>query len=94
MHGLPCLHGRAVIENQKLWLRNFVDDCYKAPTPSCIYVNLIHPMETQDSAEVDDSTGVVVGGEELDDGFNKRILPPNNPRPQGRPRVKRVDSLR
>jgi len=76
---LPCLHGMAVIENQKLWLYDLVDDCYKASTQGRIYLNSIHPMETHDSTEVDDGTGMVIGGEELDDGFNRRILPPNNP---------------
>ena len=49
-------------------------------------------METHDSATVDDVTGLVVGGEALDDGYNRRILPSINPRPQGRPRQRRIES--
>jgi len=32
LHGLSCLHGMAVIENHKLWLYDFVDNCYKVST--------------------------------------------------------------
>jgi len=39
-----------------------------------------------------DATSQVVGGVELDDGYSRRILPPINPRPAGRPRVKRIKS--
>ena len=39
------------------------------------------PLETHNSADVDHSTGQVVGGEDLDDNFNGQILLPNNPRP-------------
>jgi len=63
-----------VFENQKLWLFKFVDDCYKASTQGRIYLNLTHPMETHDFAEVDDGIGMVVGGEELDNAFNRRIF--------------------
>ena len=93
-HRLPCLHGMVVFENQKLRLFEFVDDCYNASTQGRIYLNLTHPMETHDFAEVDDGIGMVVGGEELDNAFNRRILRPNNPRPQGRPRKSRVESQR
>jgi len=41
---------------------------------------------------VDDTTSPVVGGEELDDGFNRSILPPNNPRAKGKPSVYRIES--
>jgi len=55
-------------------------------------MNNIHLMETHDLATVDNATGLVVGGEALDDGYNRRILPPINPRPQGRPRQRRIES--
>jgi len=42
-------------------------------------------METKDSAEVEGGTSMIVGGEELDNQFNRRILPHNNPRLQGKP---------
>ena len=60
----------AVIHKQKLWVYDYVSDCYKADSQSMIYMNNIHPMETHDSATVDNATGLVVGGEALDDGYN------------------------
>ena len=51
----------------------------------------MHPMETHDSPYVNAGTGAVVGGEELDDAYNRHILPPINPRPSGRPRGRRID---
>ncbi|KAJ8430892.1 hypothetical protein Cgig2_003885 [Carnegiea gigantea] len=73
-----------LIHKQKLWVYDYVSDCYKAVSQSTIYMNSIHPMETHDFATVDDATGLLVGGEALDDGYNRRILPPLNPHPQGR----------
>jgi len=35
-----------------------------------MYMNSMHPMETHDSATVDNATGLVVCGEALDDGYN------------------------
>ena len=84
----------AVIHKQKLWVYDYVSDYYKVGSQSMIYMNNIHPMETHDSATVDNATGLVVGGEALDDGYNRRILPPLNPRPQGRPRKRRIESQR
>ena len=57
-----------------------------------IYLNVIHPMETHDSGVVDDNTGLVVGGDELDEDFNMRILPPKNSQPPGRPKKRRIES--
>ena len=45
-----------------------------------------------DSGTVDDSTGAVVGGQELDDDFNGQILPPKNEHPAGRPPKRRIES--
>ena len=53
---------------------------------------MLQPLETHDSAHVDDGTGQVVGGAELDDGYSRRILPPIKPHPFGRLRVKRIES--
>ncbi|KAJ8422350.1 hypothetical protein Cgig2_015345 [Carnegiea gigantea] len=61
---------------------------------STIYINSIHAIETHDSATVDNTTGLVVVREALDDGYNRRILPPLNPRPQGRPQKRRIQSQR
>jgi len=55
---------------------------------------MLQPLETHDSAHVDDGTGQVVGGEELDDGYSRRILPPINPRPSGRLPVRKIESQR
>ena len=57
-------------------------------------MNSIHPMETHNSVTVDNATGLVVGREALDDRYNRRILPPLSPRPQGRPRKRRIESQR
>ena len=42
-------------------------------------------METKDLGIVDDNTGTFVGGQELDEDFNRQILPPKNKRLPGRP---------
>jgi len=81
--GLPCVHGMAVIERDKLYVYDYVNPCYKAPTQRTIYMNAIHPMETHDSEVVDGDTGLIVGGDDLDEDFNRCILPPKNPREQG-----------
>jgi len=39
-------------------------------------MNVVYPMETYDSGIIDTNTGVVVGREELDEDYNRRILPP------------------
>ncbi|KAJ8425904.1 hypothetical protein Cgig2_012672 [Carnegiea gigantea] len=70
LKGLPCAHAMIVIDKQKLCVHNYVSDCYKAGSQSTIYMNSTHPMETHDSATVDNATGLVVGGEALDDGYN------------------------
>ena len=92
MQGFPCRHGMAVIRKEKKWVYDFVNVCYKAPTHKMCYINRVHPMETHDMATVDDRTGRVIGGEVLDDEFNRRILPPINPRKRGRPKSTRTES--
>ena len=94
MRALPCAHAMAVIEREKLSVYDYVGDCYKRSAQGMVYLNVVHPMETHDSAHVNAGTGAVVGGEELDDRYNRRILPPINPRPSGRPRVRRIESQR
>jgi len=49
-------------------------------------------METHDSRVINDNTSAVVGGQELDEDFNRRILPPKNERPLGRPPKRRIES--
>ncbi|KAJ8425562.1 hypothetical protein Cgig2_012305 [Carnegiea gigantea] len=39
-----------------------------------------------------DGTWLVVGGDDLDEDFNRRILPPKNPRGARRPRKRKVES--
>jgi len=92
LRGLPCEHAMAVIDKEKLWVYDYVNPCYKAATQRTIYLNVVHPMETHDHGTVDENTGAVVGGEELDDDFNRRILPPKNQRPPGRPKRRRIES--
>jgi len=48
-------------------------------------MNVVHPMETHDSGTVDERTGAMIGGQELDNDYNRRILPPTNPQRPGRP---------
>jgi len=81
----------AAIEREKLQVYDYVSDCYKLSAQEIVYMNAIHPLETHDSAHVDHRTGKVVRGKELDDGYNRRILPPINPRPSGRPHVRRIE---
>jgi len=71
----------AVIEREKLSVYDYVGECYKGSAQGIVFLNIMPSMETHDSTHVNDSTGEVVGGEELDDGHNRRILPPINPRP-------------
>ncbi|KAJ8438971.1 hypothetical protein Cgig2_018882 [Carnegiea gigantea] len=92
LRSLPCVHAMAVIEQEKLYVYNYVNPCYKAPTQRTIYMNVIHSMETHDTGVVHSDTGLVVRGDDLDEDFNRRILPPKNPRGAGRPRKRRVES--
>ena len=92
LQGFPCRHAMAVIKKEKKWVYDFVNVCYKSSTQTMCYMNSVHPMETHDMATVDDITGRVIGGEALDDEFNRRILPPINPRKRGRPESKRRES--
>jgi len=56
------------------------------------YINIVHPMETHDIASMDDRTDHVVGGDSLDDDYNRCILPPLNPWKRGQPQSKRRES--
>ena len=80
-----------VTYKQKVSVYNYVYPCYKAEAQRLVCMNVIHPMETYDMATVGDNTGAVVGGEGLNEGYNRRILPPINPRFSGRPKVKRYE---
>ncbi|KAJ8439630.1 hypothetical protein Cgig2_021006 [Carnegiea gigantea] len=50
------------------------------------------PMEMHDMGIVDGKTGLIVGGEELDEDYNRCILPPNNGRHPSRPPSKQRES--
>jgi len=52
---------------------------YKVPTQRIIYLNDIYSMEMRVSRFVDDNISPVVGGDELDEDFNRHILPLKNP---------------
>ena len=92
INGFPCRHAMAVIRKEKLWVYDFVNVWYKTCTQRLCYMNNVHPMETHDMATVDERTGRVSGGAALDDNFNRRILPPINPRKRGRPKSRRRES--
>ncbi|KAJ8430933.1 LOW QUALITY PROTEIN: hypothetical protein Cgig2_002721 [Carnegiea gigantea] len=62
---------------------DYVHPIYKSATREVICNQLVHPMETHDMGKVNEKTGVVVGGEELDDDYNRCIPPPNNGRHPG-----------
>jgi len=57
LRGLPCAHAMAIIEREKLRVYDYVSDCYKLSAQVIVYLNVTHPVETHDSAHVDDSTG-------------------------------------
>ncbi|KAJ8432189.1 hypothetical protein Cgig2_013731 [Carnegiea gigantea] len=92
IRGLLCIHAMAVIEREKLYVYDYVNPCYKAPTQRTIYMNAIHPIEIHDTGVVDGDTGLVLGGDDLDEDFNRHILPPKNPRGAGRLRKRRIES--
>jgi len=94
LKGLPCAYGMTVIDKHKLWVYDYVSDCYKAASQNTIYIKSIHPMETHDSTTLDNAKGLVIGVEALDDGYNRIILPLINPRLQGRPQKRRIESQR
>ncbi|KAJ8421256.1 hypothetical protein Cgig2_027767 [Carnegiea gigantea] len=53
---------------------------------------LVHLIETHDIKTVDGKTGWAVGGDDLDDNYNRYILPPTNGRQLGRPPSKHRES--
>ncbi|KAJ8428094.1 LOW QUALITY PROTEIN: hypothetical protein Cgig2_013306 [Carnegiea gigantea] len=63
-----------------LWVYDYVHPIYKTATQQIIYNQLVHPMETHDMGTVDAKTGRVVSGDELDDDYDRYILPPTNER--------------
>jgi len=83
MTGLPYHHALAIVAKANLWVYNFVCRMYKVDTKRHIYNLVVHPMETQDMATVDDRTIRVVEGNELDDNNNHYISPSCNERQSG-----------
>ncbi|KAJ8423071.1 hypothetical protein Cgig2_009340 [Carnegiea gigantea] len=71
-------------------LTNSRSPCYKAPTQRTIYKNSVRPMETHDLANDWESSG----GHELDEDYNRHIIPPQNPQLPGRPEKRRRESQR
>jgi len=67
-----------IIEKEKLWVYDYIYPCYKALTQRIIYLNVVHSIESLDSGTVDDNIGAVFLGKQLDEDFNRRILPPKN----------------
>ncbi|KAJ8422072.1 hypothetical protein Cgig2_000322 [Carnegiea gigantea] len=64
----------ATIEYYSLMLREYNVELNISATQQLIYNQLVHPMKTHDMGKVNDETGRMVGGEELDDEY----LAPNN----------------
>ncbi|KAJ8424605.1 hypothetical protein Cgig2_014409 [Carnegiea gigantea] len=88
MRYLPCCHALAVIAKANLWVYDYVHPIYKTAMQEVIYNQLVHPMKTHDIGVEDGRTGLVAGGNELDEDYNQCILPPNNGRHPGRPSSK------
>ena len=72
-----------VIKKEKKWVYDYMSPCYKAVAQKTYCMNTIHPMETHDIGFIDDQMGSVVGGDALDEDFNRRILLPTNPQKRG-----------
>lgn len=66
--------------------------CYKVQAQRLVYINVIHSMETNDIVTINDRTDKVIGGHDLDELYDRCMLPPTNPRSSGWPRVKRYES--
>jgi len=64
-----------IIEKEKLWVYDYIYPCYKATTQRIIHLNVVHSIKIHDSGTVNDNIGVVFGGNELDEDFNRRISP-------------------
>jgi len=92
MRGTPCCHALAIIAKAKLWVYDYVHPIYKTVTQQLIYSQLVHPMETHDMGTVDGKTGQVIVGDELDEDYDRCILPPNNGRQYRRLSSKRRES--
>ncbi|KAJ8431273.1 hypothetical protein Cgig2_011126 [Carnegiea gigantea] len=69
--------------NDNVWPQSSLQA--ESATQLVIYNQLIHPMGMHDMGRVDEQTRLVVGGEELDEGYNWCMLPLNNGRHPGRP---------
>ena len=67
-----------IFEKEKLWMYDYIYPCYNAPNQRIIYLNVVDCIEWHDLGTVDDNTGVVVGGKELDEDFYRRIVPSKN----------------
>jgi len=55
---------------------DYVYPIYKTATQQVIYNQLVHPMETHEMGTIDNITGWVVSGDDLDEDYNRCILPP------------------
>ena len=81
----------AIIRRETNWVHDYVTVCYEGSIQATCYM-IIHPMETHDSGVVDERTGAVIKGKELDNAYSRRIFPPTNPRPPGRPQKWCIES--
>ncbi|KAJ8452483.1 hypothetical protein Cgig2_000072 [Carnegiea gigantea] len=75
-----------------LLVYDYVHPIYETATQQIIHNHLVHPIETRDMGTVDAKTGRVVGGDKLDNDYDRCILPPTNGRQPGRPPSKHRES--
>ncbi|KAJ8444538.1 hypothetical protein Cgig2_000817 [Carnegiea gigantea] len=75
-----------------IWVYDYIHPIYKTATHQFIYDQLVHPIEAYNMRKVNDRIGLMVGGEELDEDYNRCILPPINGRHPGRPSSKHRES--
>ena len=66
-------------KHAKLWVYDFVSYYYKPLMQRWIYLNVVYPMETHDSARVDDAMTIIADRGELDGNRSQKVLPPDNP---------------
>lgn len=77
MRGIPYCHALAVIAKMSLWVYEYMHPIYKTVTEEIIYNPMVQQMETHDMGKVDAKSGRVVGGDDVDDDYNRCILPPH-----------------
>jgi len=65
-----------VLGKANLWVYDYLHPIYKIATQQIIYNQVVHPIERHDMGTVDAKTGRVVSGDELNNDYDRCILPP------------------